>query len=79
VYAVLGVFLILASKDPGANQSLISFTIWSSGLHALIMAAHAIGDAQETGHLGGDVPALVLVTAVLWYLSPTKSASLPAE
>jgi hypothetical protein len=36
------------------------------------MAAQAIHDGQETGHLIGDVPALLLVAGVLWYLSPAQ-------
>ena len=73
VYAVLGVFLIAAARNPGANRSLISFTIWSSVVHAGIMGVQAMGDQQEYGHLVGDVPALLLVAAVLWYLLPGKS------
>jgi hypothetical protein len=70
VYAVLGAFLIAAARNPSEHRSLISFTIWSSVVHAGIMAAQAIHDGQELGHLVGDVPALLLVAAVLWYLSP---------
>lgn len=72
VYAVLGVFLIVAAKNPIEHRSLISFTVWSSVVHALIMAAQAISDPNETGHLAGDVPALLLVAAVLAYLGPRK-------
>lgn len=75
VYAVLGIFLIIAAKNPGGNRSLISFTIWSSLVHAGVMAVQAFGDANETGHLIGDVPALVLVAAVLWFLSPKGAAA----
>ena len=72
VYAVLGAFLIAAARDPSQHRSLISFTVWSSIVHAGIMAAQSIHDGHETGHLLGDVPALLLVAAVLWYLSPAK-------
>ena len=75
VYAVLGVFLIIAASNPAEHRSLISFTVWSSLVHALIMAAQAIGDSNETGHLVGDVPALLLVAAVLGYLAPGKEAA----
>jgi hypothetical protein len=70
IYAVLGVFLIIASQNPGEHRSLISFTIWSSVVHAVIMAIQAISDGHEFGHLIGDVPALLLVAAVLGYLMP---------
>lgn len=73
VYAVLGIFLILAAKNPNEHRSLIFFTVWSSVVHAVIMAAQAINDANETGHLVGDVPALLLVAAVLGYLAPRRA------
>ena len=75
IYAVLGIFLIMAAKNPKEHQSLISFTVWSSVVHALIMAAQAIGDQNEHGHLVGDVPALLLVAAVLGYLAPRRDSS----
>lgn len=75
IYAVLGIFLIIAAKEPSAHASLISFTIWSSIVHALIMAVQALGDEHETGHLVGDVPALLLVAAVLWYFSASKKSA----
>ncbi len=75
VYAVLGIFLILAANNPREHRSLISFTVWSSVVHALIMAAQAIGDQSEHGHLVGDVPALLLVAAVLGFLAPRKDSS----
>jgi hypothetical protein len=72
VYAVLGGYLIAAARKPSENRSLISFTIWASVVHAGIMAAQSIYDEHERGHLIGDVPALLLVAAVLWFLSPAK-------
>ena len=75
IYAVLGIFLIIAANDPRSHRSLISFTIWSSIVHAVIMAVQASGDAHESGHLVGDVPALVLVAVVLWYLSPSRDSA----
>ncbi len=72
VYAVLGAFLIAAARNPSEHRSLISFTVWSSIVHAGIMAAQAIYDGHETGHLIGDVPALLLVAGVLLYLSPKR-------
>lgn len=70
IYAVLGLYLISAARNPAANRSLISFTIWSSVVHAAIMAAQALSDSREYGHLIGDIPALLLIAAILWFLSP---------
>ena len=72
VYATLGVFLILASRNPLANLSLIRFTVWSSIIHAVIMAVEAIVNPQHIGHLWGDVPALLIIAAVLAWLTPKE-------
>ncbi|WP_027714833.1 DUF6632 domain-containing protein [Desulfuromonas sp. TF] len=72
VYAVLGVFLIRAARDPLAHASLIWFTVWSSIVHAGIMLVQALVDETERANLLGDVPALFLVAAVLWVLMPRK-------
>lgn len=65
LYATLGVFLLMAVRDPLANRSLIWFTAVSSVVHAVIMAVQALSDDGERGHLLGDVPALLIVAAVL--------------
>jgi hypothetical protein len=69
VYATLGVFLIIASRDPLAHRSLIWFTVWSSVVHALVMAVMALQDPAERGHLIGDVPALLLIAVALGILT----------
>ena len=75
IYAVLGIFLILAAKNPSEHRSLISFTVWSSIVHAIIMAVQAFGDEAERGHLVGDVPALLLVAIVLSLLTPRQQTA----
>lgn len=75
VYATLGVFLIRAAKDPAANASLIWFTIWSSVVHAGVMAFEATRTPMQHGHLFGDVPALLLVAVVLGLLMSKTNES----
>lgn len=70
VYATLGVFLLIASRNPLQNRSLIWFTVWSSLVHAGIMAVQAMNAPTERGHLLGDVPALIIVAALLGVLTP---------
>jgi FtsH-binding integral membrane protein len=70
IYATLGVFLLIASRDPNAHRSLIWFTVWSSVVHAAIMGVQSVSDPMERGHLIADVPALVLVAMVLAVLTP---------
>jgi hypothetical protein len=79
VYATLGVFLLLASRDPLQHLSLIRFTVWSSLVHAGIMAVQAIQTPGERGHLLGDVPALVIVALVLAGLTPRCAPSEAAK
>jgi hypothetical protein len=69
VYATLGVFLLLASRNPLANLGLIWFTVFSSLVHAAIMAWQALSIPGEHDHLLGDVPALIAVAAVLAILT----------
>ena len=73
VYAVLGIFLLMAAKNPLANLSLIWFTVWSSVVHAGIMAYQAYADPSRHGHLMGDVAALFLVAIVLGVLTPRRT------
>lgn len=70
VYATLGVFLLIASRDPLKNRSLIWFTVWSSLVHGGIMAVQALQMPAEHGHLLGDIPALVFVAVILAVLTP---------
>ena len=74
IYATLGVFLLLASRDPLAHRSLIWFAVWSSVVHGGIMAAQAVNDPMERGHLIGDAPALFIIAVVLAVLMPKKTA-----
>ena len=78
IYATLGVFLLLAARNPEAHTSLIWFTVWSSVVHGGIMAVQALVDPTEHGHLIGDVPALFLVAAALALLTPRRAALRPA-
>lgn len=70
VYATLGIFLLIASRNPSAHRSLIAFTAWSSLVHAGIMAVQAMQNMNERGHLMGDIPALVIVGVALLVLAP---------
>ena len=76
-YATLGVFLILAARDPLASLSLIWFAVWSSVAHAGVMAVLAVTQPGQRGHLVGDVPALFIVAAALAILTP-RSRSIEA-
>ena len=69
IYATLGVFLLLAARDPARDKSLIWFTVWSSIVHGAVMAVHSVTDPGQLGHLSGDVAALFLTAVVLTVLA----------
>jgi len=78
VYVTLGIFLLLAARDPSANRSLIAFTAWSSFAHAALMAVQAFRNLIGRGELWG-VAALVIIGASLIVLAPGKqSGELPS-
>jgi len=79
IYAVLGAFLIRASRNPLDHLSLIWFTVWSSLAHSAVMAWHTARTPSEWQHLLVDVPVLVLVAITLAVLTPRGSSVLTAE
>jgi len=69
IYATLGVFLILAARNPARHLSLIWFTVWSSLAHGTVMAIHSVTDPGQMGHLWGDVAGLYATAIVLTVLA----------
>lgn len=74
VYATLGVFLIIAARNPLEHLSLIWFTVWSSIVHGAIMTIQSFEAPENHGHLIGDVPALIFVAVLLAALTPAENA-----
>ena len=78
VYATLGIFMLLATREPRLHRSLILFAAWSSLVHGGIMAVQALRGG-EMGHMLGDVPALALVGIVLLVLAPREVRTVPGR
>ncbi len=72
VYATLGVFLLLASRNPSANRSLIAFAAWSSLVHGAIMAVQALRNVIPREDLLHAALPLVIVGVALIVLAPAK-------
>jgi hypothetical protein len=75
IYATLGIFLLIASRNPPAHRSLIAFAAWSSFAHAAVM-----------GTLGFEIPelrtgfliasgVLVVIGVILIVLAPKKQSA----
>jgi len=77
LYVTLGIFLLLAARNPSANRSLIAFTAWSSFAHAALMGAQAflnmVSNMVSRGELWG-VAALVIIGVALIVLAPAKQS-----
>ena len=71
IYVTLGVFLLLAIRNPSASRSLIAFTAWSSFAHAAIMGTQAMRDMVAREELVG-VAVLAVIGVSLIALAPVK-------
>jgi hypothetical protein len=76
VYVTLGIFLLLAARNPLANRNLVAFTAWSSFAHAAVMFIQAFQIASERGELLVAVALLGIVGVALVALAPKQSAEL---
>ena len=73
LYVTLGVFLLLAARNPPANRSLIAFTAWSSFAHAAIMTVQALRNLIPRRELMG-VAFFVVIGVALIVLAPAKQS-----
>jgi hypothetical protein len=78
IYVTLGVFLLLAIRNPSASRSLIAFTAWSSFAHAAVMGTQAMRNMISRGELVG-VAVLVVIGVTLIALAPAKQRALDAQ
>jgi hypothetical protein len=74
LYVTLGVFLLLASREPSAHRSLIAFTAWSSFAHAAVMSVQAFRHLIQRGELVG-MAFLVVIGVALIALTPVKQSN----
>lgn len=72
LYATLGIFLLVAARDPSAHRSVIAFAAWSSFAHAAVMAVMSI--QVPTARAEWLITAVVLgiIGALLILLAPGK-------
>ncbi len=72
LYVALGIFLLIAVRNPSAHRSLIAFAAWSSFAHAVAMSTLGFEiPSQRTGFMIGSA-LLVVVGVALIALAPAK-------
>jgi hypothetical protein len=74
LYFTLGVFLLLAARNPSANRSVIAFAAWSSFAHAAVMAVMSVHLPNERGDLLIAAAVFGVIGAALIVLAPAKQS-----
>src|SRR5216683_5510458 len=75
LYTTLGIFLLLAARNPSANRSVIAFAAWSSFAHGSVMAVMSIQLPNDRGELLITTAALSIIGALLIVLAPRKQSA----
>src|SRR5438445_1744453 len=74
LYVALGIFLLIAVRNPAAHRSVIAFAAWSSFAHAVAMSTLGFEIAsQKTGFLIGSA-LLVVIGVALIALAPARES-----
>lgn len=77
LYFALGIFLLIAVRNPSAHRSLIAFAAWSSFAHAVVMSVLGLEIASEReGFLVGSA-VLIMIGVALIVLAPGKRSEQP--
>jgi hypothetical protein len=74
LYSTLGIFLLLASRNPSSHRSLIAFTAWSSFAHAAAMSFQALHNLIARRELIGSA-VLIIIGVALIALAPSKQST----
>jgi len=74
LYVTLGIFLLLAARNPSANRSVIAFAAWSSFAHAAVMAVMGVRLASERGGLLMAAAVFSVIGLALIALVPAKQS-----
>jgi hypothetical protein len=74
LYVTLGIFLLLAARNPSANRSVIAFAAWSSFAHAAVMAVMSIYLVNERMGLLMAAGFFSIIGAILLVMAPAKQS-----
>ena len=75
IYATLGVFLLLAVRNPSAHRSLIAFAAWSSLAHGGVMALQVFHHLIPRKDLLMAVLPFLIIGIVFLVLAPRRDDS----
>jgi ABC-type Mn2+/Zn2+ transport system permease subunit len=72
LYVTLGIFLLVAARNPSENRSVIAFAAWSSFAHGAVMAVMSVHLPNERRELLVGAAVFGAIGAALIVLAPTK-------
>ena len=75
IYFTLGVFLLMAVRNPAAHRSLIIFAGWANIAHGAVMALMSIRMVSERSDLLGAAAGFGAIGLALVILSPARAAT----
>jgi hypothetical protein len=79
LYVTMGVFLLLAARNPSANRSVITFAAWANIAHAAVMAVMAVHLRNEREDLLIAGAVFAVIGLVLIVLAPAKQPVEPVS
>ena len=77
LYLALGIFLLLAVRNPSAHRSLIAYAGWANIAHATVMALMAIHPASDRRGLLIAAGLSGVIGGILIGLAPAKRSDNP--
>jgi len=72
IYVTLGIFLLVAARNPSANRSVIAFAAWANIAHAAVMAVMAVHLPNERADLLIAAAVFGVIGEALIVLAPVK-------
>ena len=75
LYVMMGIFLLLAARNPSANRGVIVFAAWLNIAHAAVMAVMAVHLPNERQDLLIAAAVFGVIGAALILLVPAKQST----
>ena len=72
LYVTMGIFLLVAARNPSANRGVIAFAAWLNIAHAAVMAVMAVHLPNEREGLLIAATVFGVIGAALILLAPAK-------
>ena len=72
LYVMMGIFLLMAARNPSANRGVIAFAAWLNVAHGAVMAVMAVNLPHERADLLIAAAVFGVIGAALIALAPAK-------